>query len=63
MSVGMPFDFIWHISILNDFMADVKPIFLLFVYTALTDVVVMITVADLIATFVADVIPIMCVRW
>ena len=44
-------------------MADVQPIFLLFVYIALTDVAVKITVADLIATFVADVIAIMCVRW
>ena len=44
-------------------MADVKPIFLLFVYIALTDVIVKITLADLIATFVADVIAIMCVRW
>ena len=52
-----------HITILNDFMADIKPIFLLFVYIALTDVVVKITVAHLIATFIADVIAIMCVRW
>ena len=44
-------------------MADIKPIFLLFIYIALTDVIVTITVADLIATFVADVIVIMCVRW
>ena len=44
-------------------MADVKPIFLLFVYVALTDVIIKITVADLIATFVADIIAIMCVRW
>ena len=44
-------------------MADVKPIFLLFVYIALTNVIVKITVADLIVTFVADVIAIMCVRW
>ena len=32
-------------------------------YIALTDAVVKITVADLIATLVADVIAIMCVRW
>ena len=51
------------ITILNNFMADVKPIFLLFVYIALTDVTVKITVADLMATFVADVIAIICVRW
>ena len=44
-------------------MADVKPIFLLFVYIALTNVIAKITVADLIATFVADVIAIVCVRW
>ena len=52
-----------HITILNDFMADIKPIFLLFIYIALTDVVIKITVADPIATFMADVIAIMCVRW
>ena len=53
-----------HITILNDFMADIKPIFLLFIYIALTDVIVKITVADLIATFVADVIAIiLCGRW
>ena len=44
-------------------MADVKPSFLLFIYIALTDVIVKITVADLLTTFVADVIAIMCVRW
>ena len=43
-------------------MAYVKPIFLLFIYIALTDVIVKITVADLIATFVVDVVAIMCVR-
>ena len=43
-------------------MTDIKPIFLLFIYIALTDVIVKITVADLIATFVADVIAILCVR-
>ena len=59
----MPFDFIGHITILNDFMADIKTICLLFIYFALTDIIVKITVADLIATFVADVIAIMCVRW
>ena len=41
-------------------MADIKPIFWLFIYIALTDVIVKITVADLIATFMADVIVIMC---
>ena len=48
---------------MNDFMADVKPIFLLFVYIASTDAVVKITVADLTAIFVADVNAIMHVRW
>ena len=38
-------------------------IFKLFIYIALTDVIVKITVADLIATFMADVIAIMCGRW
>ena len=35
----------------------------LIVYIALTDVIAKITVADLIAIFMADVIAIMCVRW
>ena len=36
-------------------MVDIKPIFLFFIYIALTYVIVKITVADLIATFMADV--------
>ena len=44
-------------------MADIMPILWLFIYIALTDVIAKITVADLIATFMADVIAIMCVRW
>ena len=38
-------------------MADVKPIFPIFYFITLTDVFVKVTVADLIATFLADVIP------
>ena len=63
MNVGMPLDFIWEITILNDFVADIKPFFWLFIYIALTDVIVKIPVANLIATFVADVIATECVRW
>ena len=37
--------------------------FLLFIYITLTDVIVKATVTDLIATFLADVIAIVCVRW
>ena len=37
--------------------------YLLIVYIALVDVIAKITVADLIAIFMADVIAIMCVRW
>ena len=37
------------------FMADVKPLFVVFFYT-LTDVVIKVTVADCIATLLADVI-------
>ena len=37
--------------------------FLLNVYIALADVIVMITVEDLIAIFMADVNAIMCVSW
>ena len=37
--------------------------FLLNVYIALADVIAKITVADLIAIFMADVNVIMCVRW
>ena len=37
--------------------------FLLFIYITLTDVIVKATVADLIATFLADVMAIMCVKW
>ena len=37
--------------------------FLWNVYIALTDVIAKITVADLIAIFMADVNAIMCVRW
>ena len=37
------------------FMADVKPLFAVFVYT-LTDLITKVTVADLVATLLADVI-------
>ena len=40
-----------HIYTLIDFMADIKPYFLLFIFITLTDVLVKLTVADLIATF------------
>ena len=52
-----------HIHTLIDFMADVKPIFPIVYFITLTDVFIKVTVADLIATFLADVIAIMCVRW
>ena len=52
-----------HICTLIDFMADVKPIFPIFYFVTLTDVFIKVSVADLIATFLADVIAIMCVRW
>ena len=56
-----PLILIRHMTILNDFMADVN--LLLIVYIALANVIAKITVADLIALFMADVIAIMCVRW
>ena len=37
------------------FMADIKPLFVVFVYT-LTDVVIKVTVANFLATLLADVI-------
>ena len=37
--------------------------YLLIVYIALANVIAKITVADLIAIYMADVIAIMCVRW
>ena len=37
-------------------MADVKPFFPFFVVYTLTDVIIKVTVADLITTFLADVI-------
>ena len=37
--------------------------YLIIVYIALADVIAKITVADLIAIFMADVIATMCVRW
>ena len=40
--------------ILIYFMTDVKPLFVVFVYT-LTDVVIKVTVADFMATLLADV--------
>ena len=52
-----------HICTSFDFMADVKPFFSIFYFMTLTDVFIKVTVADFIATFLADVIAIMCVRW
>ena len=46
-----------HICTLIDFMADVKPIFPIFYFITLTDVFIKVSVADLIATFLADVMP------
>ena len=39
-------------------MADVKPVLSIFCYITLTDVIIKVTVADLVATFLADVIAI-----
>ena len=44
-------------------MADVKPIFPIFYFITLTGFFIKVTVANLKATFLADVIAIMCVRW
>ena len=53
ISVGLPYNFIGHIIIL---MADVKLFFI--VYFIWVDVIAKVTVADLIAKFMADVIAI-----
>ena len=63
MSVGIPIDLFGHICTSIDFMADIKPIFPIIYFITLTDVFVKLTVADLIATFLADVIAIVCERW
>ena len=62
MGDAMPCDFYQAYEILNNFMADVQPIFVKNVDIAFVDVIAKVTVADITVIFMADVNAMMCMR-